>query len=240
MTPMIMGRPTSKGVVVLLLLLAGVADTPPAEAAGRVARKAWETPRSGHEAGAKVVALTFDDGPHPTYTKQVLEVLRRYDARATFFPVGKEAKRYPKYVRRAANRGHGIGGHTWSHADLRGLSDSQFSYQVDKTIKLLATLPDPDRAIRCVRPPFGAYDSQVVSRLGSRGITTMLWSVDPQDWRRPGTRTIVNRVLGNLHDGAVVVLHDGGGDRSQTVAALPAIIRGIRARGYKIVPICRR
>lgn len=91
----------------------------------------------------------------------------------------------------------------------------------------------------CVRPPYGAYDDGVVERLAARSIDTAMWSVDPKDWTQPGADAIVSRTLSQLRPGSVVVLHDGGGNRSQTVAALPRIIKGARARGYKIVPFCR-
>jgi peptidoglycan-N-acetylglucosamine deacetylase len=207
---------------------------------GSVARKVHQMPRSGYSSTDKVVALTFDDGPHSRYTPQVLKILADHGVRGAFFFVGKQANRYPDLVKLTASRGHGIGGHTWDHVNLKNRTSSEFSYQVDKTNRLLATLPDPDRVIRCVRPPYGAYDSTVVDRLGRRGITTAIWTVDPKDWKRPGASTIVSRVLGNLHNGAVILFHDGGGDRSQTVAALPEIIRGIKARGYRIVPVCNR
>ncbi len=101
---------------------------------------------------------------------------------------------------------------------------------------MLATASAP--ATPLPRPPYGRVDARVVERLGSRGLTTALWDVDPRDWSRPGAGTIAARVLDRLHPGAVIVLHDGGGDRSQTVAALPVILDGIRSRGYVPAPLC--
>ena len=95
------------------------------------------------------------------------------------------------------------------------------------------------RDIRCLRPPYGAYDDGVVERLSARGLHTVLWTVDPQDWARPGTDAIVRRTMDQLRPSAVILLHDGGGDRSQTVAALPRILDGLRERGYRVVPLCR-
>src|SRR5207245_8632166 len=142
----------------------------------------------------------------------------------------------PEIVQDQVRRGHVVGGHTWDHIGLAGMSDSTFSSQVDRTDDLLGRLTG--QPVRCVRPPYGSYDAAAVTRLGARGIATAMWSVDPRDWSRPGTGTIVNRVLSAVGPGSIVILHDGGGDRSQTIAALPSIIEGIRARGYRLVPIC--
>jgi peptidoglycan/xylan/chitin deacetylase (PgdA/CDA1 family) len=231
---------TRRTVAVICIALLVCVAIPSLAGSGSIATKVHQTPRSGHNVSDRVVAITFDDGPSPTYTPRILRILSRRHAKASFLMTGSEASAHPMLVKRVARAGHGIGGHTWNHVDLRGLSATEFSREVDRTNALLARLPDPDRMIRCVRPPYGAYDSTVVARLGERHIRTTMWSIDPQDWRRPGTNSIVSNVLSNLSPGAIVLLHDGGGDRSQTVAALPAIIRGIRDRGYDLVTICRR
>ena len=188
----------------------------------------------GAPADGRVVALTFDDGPDPTWTPQVLDVLASRGVTATFFMVGRSAAAHPDLVRRVAAAGHAIGGHTWDHADLTRTRD--FDGQVDRANDLLASLTG--RPVTCVRPPYGASNASVVQRLADRGLTTALWSVDPQDFRRPGAATIAQRALAGLRPGAVILIHDGGGDRSQTVAALPQIIDGVRAAGYRIVPVC--
>ena len=197
-----------------------------------------QTPRDGYGPGAKVVALTFDDGPDPRWTPQILRILSERRAPGAFFMVGSMASQYPRLVRRVAAAGHGLGGHTWNHVSMRGLSATGWANEVTRTVRLLSRTPERDRAIRCFRPPYHSYDSTVVSRLDADGLTTVTWSIDPQDWRRPGADAIVATVLEELTPGGIVVLHDGGGDRSQTVEALPRIIRSVRARGYRIVPIC--
>ncbi|MFI6284307.1 polysaccharide deacetylase family protein [Streptomyces sp. NPDC051018] len=181
-------------------------------------------------APAKVVYLTFDDGPKATYTEQILKLLAAHGVRATFFVTGAQVKAYPEITRRIHLQGHSVQNHTWSHPRLTRVSAARFRSEITGT----------DRAIRartgytprCLRPPYGAYDGTVKARAAALGKKLRLWTVDPQDWARPGTRTIENRVLNGVRPGSTVLLHDGGGDRSQTVAALPGIITTLKARGY--------
>lgn len=191
---------------------------------------------SGVQIGERAVALTFDDGPSPTYTPQVLDILDRYGAVGTFFVTGSLLDRYPEIARDAVARGHVVSNHTMTHSDLRGLSDERFAAEVDRTTRRIMQVTG--QGVHCVRPPYGAYDSHVVSRLAGRGLHTALWSIDPRDWQRPGANEIVRRTLSELHPGAVVVLHDGGLDRRQLIEALPRILDGIRAAGYRTAPLC--
>jgi len=195
-----------------------------------------DVPDSGVAPGDKVIALTFDDGPDPVYTPEVLAVLKRFQVTATFFMIGWEADATPDLVRQVASAWHGIGDHTWNHVDLTGLDEAGFRRQVDPTNNLLGSLTG--RRISCVRPPRGHINKEVVRRLAAGGLTAVLWSDDPRDWTRPGPSAIVQRVLAQASPGAIVELHDGGGDRSETVQALPAIIEGLRAQGYRPAPIC--
>ncbi|MEY9864569.1 peptidoglycan/xylan/chitin deacetylase (PgdA/CDA1 family) [Catenulispora sp. GAS73] len=180
-------------------------------------------------AAGKVVSITFDDGPSP-YTPQVLRILAQYGVHATFFEVGQNVAARPALTSQVYRQGNSVQNHTWSHPDLRKLSASQFTYQVSAT----------DGQIRshtgyrpcCLRPPYGAVNADVRSRASALGKKIALWTVDPRDWSRPGTATIQNRVLSQVRPGSVVVLHDGGGDRSQTVAALGGILKTLKARGY--------
>ncbi|MEV7776592.1 polysaccharide deacetylase family protein [Kitasatospora sp. NPDC086791] len=212
-----------------LALAAGVAVTlpaAPAEAAGG----------TGGSTGGKVVYLTFDDGPSPAYTPKVLATLARYGVRATFFEIGQNVAAHPSLTGQVAKQGHSVQNHSWSHPDLRRLSAAAVDSQVNST----------DRAIRartgrtptCLRPPYGAVNGAVRSRAAALGKQVVLWSVDPADWSRPGTAAIRSRVLDTVRPGSVILLHDGGGDRSQTVAALPAIISTLKARGYAFATLC--
>lgn len=198
---------------------------------------AFQVPGSGVGPGQKLIALTFDDGPDPIYTPQVLAALKGAGVTATFFMLGWEANTYPDIVRQVASAGNGIGNHTWNHVDLTTLSPAAVPDQVDRTTHLLAALSG--RTVSCLRPPQGHLNAVVESELASRRLTTVLWDDDPRDWTRPGTATIVHRVLSEAKPGAIVEMHDGGGDRSETVQALPVIIAALRAEGYQFVPLCR-
>ena len=193
-------------------------------------------PGSPYRPGQKVVALTFDDGPSPIYTPQVLQILIADHVPASFQIVGEYGAAHPEILRDEAANGMSLASHTWTHVDLTTLPASGWPVQVDQTDALLQGITG--HQVRCLRPPYGNTNSAVVAQLGQRGLAELYWDVDPSDYLRPGTSVIVQRVLSALHPGAIVGMHDGGGDRSQTVAALPAIISGIRAAGYEIVPVC--
>jgi peptidoglycan/xylan/chitin deacetylase (PgdA/CDA1 family) len=175
-----------------------------------------------------VVYLTFDDGPHPTWTPKVLAVLRKYGVRAVFFEIGQNVASYPSITRSLRGDGNPIGNHTWSHPDLTLLSNSGVSSQLNRMESALGYRP------RCVRPPYGATNSRIATIIADRGQRQILWTVDPRDWSRPGTWTIVNRVLAAVAPGSRILMHDGGGDRSQTVSAVDILIPKLRARGYTI------
>ena len=177
---------------------------------------------------AGTVYLTFDDGPHPTWTPKVLAVLRKYGVKAVFFEIGQNVARYPSITRSLRTYGNKIGNHTWSHPDLTTLSTASVTWQLNRMESSLGYRP------RCVRPPYGATNSRIATIIANRGQRQILWTVDPRDWSRPGTSTIVNRVLANVRAGSRILMHDGGGDRSQSVAALDILIPKLRARGFVI------
>ena len=195
----------------------------------------YQSPGGAGTAGMKVVALTFDDGPGP-YTPQILSVLEHYGVPATFFEIGINVVAYPQYAQLLSQAGYPVENHTWTHANLIGLSVSDLSNQIDQTQNEIKSVTGktPD----CVRPPYDAFDTLVLDQIADRGLTTMSYSVDSHDWSQPGTQAIVHDVVAAAFPGAVVDLHDGGGDRSETVAALPEIIVQLRAEGYRFVSIC--
>ncbi|MGH2719604.1 MAG: polysaccharide deacetylase family protein [Actinomycetota bacterium] len=198
---------------------------------------AYHVPASGVQAGQKVIALTFDDGPDPTWTPQILSVLAQAGVTATFFMIGWEAAADPALVEQVVAAGNGVGNHTWNHLDLTQLSPAAFSAQVDRTTQLLDSLTG--RPVTCLRPPQGDINATVEAELASRGLTAVLWNDDTRDWTRPGTAAIIHAALSEAKPGGIIEMHDGGGDRSETVQALPAIIAGLRAQGYQFVPLCR-
>jgi peptidoglycan/xylan/chitin deacetylase (PgdA/CDA1 family) len=204
--------------------------------AGLIISNLSNLPGSLYPAGDKVAALTFDDGPNPTFTPQILQVLTQYQAPATFQIVGYEGAARPDLLKAEASDGMSLTNHTWDHAGLTTLNPAQFAGEVDATTNLIQSTTG--QVVKCVRPPYGYTNGSVVAQLAQRGLGELLWDIDPSDYTTPGAGVITSRVLAALHPGAIVILHDGGGDRSQTVAALPAIITGMRAAGYALVPVC--
>jgi peptidoglycan-N-acetylglucosamine deacetylase len=177
------------------------------------------------------IALTFDDGPHPSHTPRVLDVLQRKRARATFFQTGSRIDAYPVLTRRVHAEGHRVANHTWGHEKLTSLSDAQIRSTLRRTNRRVTDLGVPEPTL--VRPPYGATNARVLKVIGDLGMHQRLWTIDPNDWRTGRTADAITRsVMGNLHDGAVVLLHDGVANSSATVAALPRIIDGARTRGY--------
>ncbi len=185
-------------------------------------------------ARGRLVALTFDDGPGP-YTGAVVRELRRLRAPATFFVIGFQLHWYRPLLRRMARDGFAIEDHTWHHPDLRRLSNAQVRQEIVRTRRAVRRLTGA--LTRLVRPPDGGLDRRVLTDIARAGMATILWSVDTADWSRPGTRAIIRRVVSGARPGAIILMHDGGGDRAQTVAAVPVIVRALRARGYRLVTV---
>jgi peptidoglycan-N-acetylglucosamine deacetylase len=182
------------------------------------------------------VALTFDDGPLPPYTGQVLDVLERYGVPATFFCVGLNVSAFPEEVARIREQGHTLGNHTWSHPFLPELSRRQLVAQLEHTDSAIMSASGGARPT-LFRPPYGSRTPEVAGWLGELDSTVVLWDVDVSDWSMPGAGVIADMTLAQTKPGSVILMHDGGGDRSQTVAALPAIIEGVLARGLRFVRV---
>ena len=170
-----------------------------------------------------VVALTFDDGPSE-YTPRFLQVLREKRVPATFFEIGEEMSRYPAAMRQILREGDEIGNHTVHHTEFPGYGE----------IAPATTLAQSVTHFRpCLfRPPGGAVDSSVIGAAAEDRLHTITWDVDPADWSTPGTGAIYSRVVDAAQPGSIILMHDGGGPRDETLAALPQIIDALRARGY--------
>jgi peptidoglycan-N-acetylglucosamine deacetylase len=125
-----------------------------------------------------------------------------------------------------------VGSHTWDHADMRRLSGTALDHEISATSATLEKLTG--RAVTCLRPPYGALDKEARAAIARRGLDLQLWNIDPQDWNRPGVRSIVANVVDNARSGAVSLMHDGGGNRSQSVAALEQILARLHATGYTV------
>lgn len=184
----------------------------------------------------KPIALTFDDGPSP-YTNQILDVLASRNAPATFFVVGYEIAGNEAVIQRAIGMGMRIGDHSWDHPQLTRVPFQQLVDEVVGTQNVLNGLIGPDK-VKCMRPPYGDVNQTVVDLSGANGMASIIWDVNPSDYDAPSANDIYNRVIRAAHPGAIVGMHDGGGNRSRTVAALGAIIDTLRAQGYTLVSIC--
>jgi peptidoglycan/xylan/chitin deacetylase (PgdA/CDA1 family) len=186
-------------------------------------------PLVASQAGGIRVALTFDDGPNPRATPAILGELTRAGVKATFFVIGRQAERYPDLVRREVAAGMTIGDHTWDHQRLTGRPAAFVTGELARVRNLLARF---GVHVALFRPPYDQYSPKTVSLASSLSMRTVLWTVDPADYTNPGTDAIVRRVLTRVRPGVIILLHDGGGKRNQTVAALPTLIKSLRARGY--------
>ena len=180
--------------------------------------------------GPKVIALTIDDGPSPVYTPQVLRILQKYGVRATFSMVGENVSYYPSVAKDVAEAGHTIINHTWNHANLTSLKASAQLEEITRATDAIhaATGVRP----RMFRAPYGAWSQQSLRYCADERLTPLDWSVDPRDWARPGVSEIVGTIMKTTRTGSIILEHDGGGDRSQTVAALKIVIPRLLHEGY--------
>ncbi|CAL9658959.1 polysaccharide deacetylase family protein [Streptomyces sp. enrichment culture] len=180
----------------------------------------------------RTMLLTFDDGPHPEYTPQILDTLAKYDVRATFFVCGEMADYHPDLLSRMADEGHVVGNHTWSHPQLTRLSRRRIRSEMERTSEVVdKAYGDPPRWFRA---PYGAWN-RATFELGSElGMEPLAWTVDTLDWTTPGTGAIVERVEDGAAPGVVVLSHDAGGDRSQSVRALRRYLPELLDSGYHL------
>ena len=179
------------------------------------------------------VALTFDDGPGP-FTRQILDELESLHARATFFVIGQNVKESPGMVRELRDAGMVIGNHTWTHPNMTKLGFAGQRAQIERTQKIIqATIGQRPRFFR---PPTWAWNKTTARVVAEEGMLGVLFSIDTQDWMLPGVTAIVRSAL-QARDGQVIALHDAGGEREQTVQALPLIIKGLRAQGLEVVTL---
>lgn len=198
----------------------------------------------------KVVALTFDDGPNPPYTDRILDVLAAEHVRATFFLVGKAVVAYPGTAKREVREGDALGNHTWAHEHLIVMTRTQVRQSLQKTDDAIFRATGTRTHI--MRPPFGSRDWFVLAVARKMGYTPVMWSVPlVGDWEYPPADVIAQRVLGNVRDGSIIVLHDGDRglvcaqqhlaahvcDRSADIDATRTIVQTLKARGYRFVTI---
>jgi peptidoglycan/xylan/chitin deacetylase (PgdA/CDA1 family) len=195
-------------------------------------------PSAGAPKVERAVALTFDDGPSPQDTPRILAILRRLHVRATFFVIGYLVDWFPEVVAREQAAGMAIGNHTYNHPEVPPFNQLPRRLLEDEIALGAQSLARVGITPRLLRPPAGSTSPEVVRAAEAAGERVVLWSVDPTDWRSDLTAAqIKRRVLSAVRPGSIVILHDGGGSRSATIAALPGIIKGIRHKHLRLVPL---
>ncbi|MFH5181518.1 polysaccharide deacetylase family protein [Paenibacillus sp. TAB 01] len=188
--------------------------------------------------GSNKVALTFDDAPDTKYTLQVLDILKQYDVKATFFVIGRLVEKHPNVVKRMTKEGHVVGNHTYNHALLTKLSDEQFQSQILKTQKLLQSTIG--YSPKLIRPPYGEITESQLLWASNHQMTVVNWNVDSKDWRQLSQAQVTSNVLNHAKAGSIILQHSGGGPEQNlagTVSALPTIIESLQSRGYQLVTL---
>ena len=192
----------------------------------------------------KVIYLTFDDGPDPKWTPQILELLQRYKAVATFFELGRSAATFPELVKALAEGGQTLANHSYSHADFTKLDYGSFYKEVSNTNWAIRNaLADTEglssQVTPCVRPPYGAVDSNVYSYIAQIGFVPAFWTIDTWDWSGiPGDSILENVKAGLSYANKVVLMHDGGQNRENTVEGLGLVLHDLTLAGYRFEPFC--
>ena len=179
------------------------------------------------------VAMTFDDGPHPQNTPRLLDMLRTRNIKATFYVIGSNVDRHPQIVRRIVAEGHEIGNHTYTHRKLTSLGSSEVRREMSRTqdaiVRAAGVKP------RTMRPPYGALlQSQREMIFSEFRYPTIMWSVDPQDWKRPGPAIVKSRILSGANNGAIILAHDL---HAPTVDAMPGTFDGLLSKGFKFITV---
>jgi len=179
------------------------------------------------------LALTFDDGPHPTNTPRLLDILEERNVKATFYVVGTSAKRYPEIMRRIVAEGHEIGNHTVSHGNLTKMSSDQVRKELRVAHQSIVSATGV--APRTMRPPYGAITSSQKSWIREEfGYPSIMWSVDPEDWKKPGSSVVASRLVSGASPGGILLVHD---IHAPTIDAIPTALDRLLAKGYQFVTV---
>lgn len=183
----------------------------------------------------KVVALTFDDGPHKKYTEEILNLLELYNAKGTFFIVGKQAENNPEIILRMYEDGHELANHTYTHPYTTSVS--KIVEEIKQTNNVIFSITGYSPYL--FRPVEGYYTDDIVEAVVEDGFKIVMWSwhQDTEDWKNPGVNNIVSKVLSGMREGDVILFHDGGGNRQQTVQSLEKILPELQKQGYKFITI---
>jgi peptidoglycan/xylan/chitin deacetylase (PgdA/CDA1 family) len=185
--------------------------------------------------GDKVIALTFDDGPWPSSTDKIVSSLKKLDVQATFFMLGTQVHGARARAKSVVTNGNAVGVHSWNHAQLTKRSSSANRADLKRTRNEIASATGVTPT--WFRPPYGATSKSVKATAKALGLRQVIWTVDTLDWKYRNASSITSRALKGARTGGVVLMHDGGGPRSATVAAVPAIVKKLRAKGYDFVTL---
>ncbi len=188
-----------------------------------------------HENSEGLIALTFDDGPHPKYTEEILDVLEEYGVKATFFVVGSNAEAHPEIVVRELEAGHEIGNHTYSHPHLTKIDSDELFREMERTEKILMEITSCRPKL--FRPPEGVYSQTVSATLKKLEYIPVLWTVDTNDWKRPSAEDIAETVIKNTEPGVIILCHDFVSGKSNTPAALRIFLPKLLEQGYRFVTV---
>ncbi len=183
---------------------------------------------------SKQIALTFDDGPHPVYTDRILDVLGKYGVRATFFAIGQNVEYYPEPFARLVAEGHSVGGHTYSHGHIKGMTQQRLQEEFMKSRKVFEKFGVTPRLFR---PPEGVCDEKVIEISAKESCEIILWRVDTGDWRSPSKEHIVETVLNHVKGGEIILMHDYVAGKSNTPDALEVLLPELLSRGYEFVTV---
>jgi peptidoglycan/xylan/chitin deacetylase (PgdA/CDA1 family) len=183
----------------------------------------------------KAVALTFDDGPSPTYTPAILDLLKEYGAKATFFVIGREIMRYPRIVRQELQAGMEVGNHGMHHVALKGLDPTAIAADVLPVERAITAISGNRPTL--YRLPKGVGDARALRTLSDMGYAVVYWSVDAHDYLPRTAGAIASQVLREVRPGSIVIFHDAGGNRQPTVDALKLLLPRLRAEGYQLVTV---
>ncbi len=192
---------------------------------------AYDRPIQHIDDGPMAIALTIDDGPSAFYTPQVLRLLHKYGVTATFCMVGARVAAHPGIAREVADAGHAIANHTWTHARLSALAPAAVQDQMSRASDAIQNVTG--RRPGMFRAPYGAWSPTVLKLCGQMQLAPLDWSVDPQDWANPGVNAIVTNIMRNTGSGSIILEHDGGGRRAETVAALKIVLPRLLAAGFR-------
>ncbi|MEH7095749.1 polysaccharide deacetylase family protein [Neobacillus vireti] len=184
----------------------------------------------------KAVAITFDDGPNPSYTPEVLDIFAKAEGKATFFMIGEQMEKNPDIVRQVAEQGHEIGNHTFSHPKLSELSPADCLLEIERNEKIIQELTGQPPFV--FRPPYLDYNNDTISILKGKGYPMIgALNMEAQDWEQPGVEHILSASRKCVRNGSILIFHDGYGDRSQTIQAVKKLVFELKSGGYQLLTV---